>query len=676
MAPHNSARPARSQLLDWFRGLGITAVVWGHAGLPGLPGAYLLIDCFFVISGFLVTRSFVGMQSRGADASQTVMSVLRLISAFYQNRIRRIVIPLATVTLLTLGAGWLLLLPDDLLALAASARAVLFLQAHLYGLSLGDYFDTVAQQAPMLHAWSLSLEEQFYIFTPFFILPVLLWKRWCGLAALIGFAAMSLWTAESISQDPDALGSSYYLFATRIWEYLVGVLLALFITSRPKMRPVLNDTIIATGLGIVFLSVLFLTNKAPSPGLITLPVVFGVMVVLMLRPQTAILKRICAVPVCSFVGLRLYSIYLAHYPVIIYFDYAALDFGAATNGIKFGLAMGSGLGCYYLLEAPKDGWKALRFRYVIGMSAILYAVTLLVTVTIQQQNGAPYRLPEAAQTEWNARFKINPYRARCIAGEITQFGYSCRIGTGDRPYIALFGDSHSDAIATALIAKFDQMGYDTHHYWYAECPVIGAGLAQLAVFSTTCEKLSFAAHSNVLGDRNAAGVVYAMRWSWYLEPVNDENIRAYWRDTRGLPAGFERVSDFRQAFTSTLAASVQAFSQTGRPIYLVSPTPSFETDPVHRGALAAWYRSGTRESVRTPAIQTSDYMAQRRHFDQLYASLSNIGSLHLIELFDAFCDDRSCSPYGPQGSLFYDTNHLNVLGGSEILSLLTMKKEL
>lgn len=652
----------RSQLLDWFRGLGIVAVIWGHAGLPGLPAAYLLIDCFFVISGYLVTQSFLRMFAKFDPSVSRSKRVWQVILAFYKNRFRRIVLPLAAAVLMTLSVGWFLLLPDDLLELTKSVQATLFLQAHEYGLSLGDYFANSSKQAPLLHAWSLSLEELFYILTPFLILPMLIWARWFGVFALIVFSSLSLWNAQIISTDPESYGASYYLFSTRAWEFVFGVILTQVPTSRWKISAVTNDATIGFGLLTMLLMVTFLSNKAPSPGLITVPMVLGMAAVLALQPRTMFLHRVTRLPGAAFMGLKLYSLYLAHYPLIVLFDYVDFNFGVATDLIKFALAILWGLMFYALFEAPLRGWRDIKFGKLLGISVALYATILSLVFFIQNQSGAEYRMPMDAQSEWSARLQINPLRSTCMAGEITQFGYSCLIGEGNRPYFALLGDSHSDAIAYNLAVKLDHLGYDLRHYWYAECPVVGAGLAKLSVFSSTCEKLNLEAHREILRDKDIAGVVYAMRWPWYLDAGNTENIRSYWRNEVGAPIGYNMIGEYRADFISIFEASLNALWTKGIPSYLVAPAPVFENDPIRHGVLSRWYRAAANPSVRTNSVSVPDYMSQRIQFDAMIATLNETRPVNLLELKDTLCTEQECNAYGRQGSLYYDNNHLNNLG--------------
>jgi peptidoglycan/LPS O-acetylase OafA/YrhL len=655
----------RSDTLDWFRGLGILAVLWGHAGLPGLPGAYLFIDTFFVISGYLVCQSFLRLCTQ-AD-TPTPRHLIKAVGHYLAGRFRRIVIPLATTVLLTLCVGWFILLPDDYFELARSAQATLLLQAHNYALTLGSYFDVLGESAPLLHAWSLSLEEWFYLMTPLLVLPMVIWQRRWWIAGIAVLAALSLYQAQTISSDPDALGASYSMFSTRVWQFMLGMMAALVWRNPPRLSGQVNDGLIVAGLASVFASVLILTEKAPSPGLITAPAVFGVLAVLLLQPQSSMLAKVTGLPAITFFGRKLYSLYLAHYPFMVYFTYLGFDLGTGTDLFKFGAALALSLGFYYAVEAPLGGWRRIHFGKVAAIAAILIGLSFAFAQHVKSTGGAPKRLPDVALAAWTARYDVNPNRARCTTPQLTRFGYSCAIGAADGPFFALFGDSHSDVFANQLATELAKNGIGLRHYWYAECPTIGSGLGELGVFSDECGRISHEAHRAVLQDPNLAGVVYAARWPWYLNDPSDANWGAYWRDSTGMPRGYVDMTAFRADFTSVLRASIADFQQRQLPIYLISSVPSQPSDPVRAQVLFAWHGLNAEYETLLRGVPTDFYLQDRAAFDQLYSDVNSKGDIILIDVRDTLCQGQSCQIYGESFSLYYDDNHLNESGASLVL---------
>lgn len=659
-----SSTASRSYALDWFRGLGILGVIWGHAGLPGIPGAYLFIDSFFTISGFLVSQSLI----RSVDLSSAGRSKLfKSVLTFLENRVRRILIPLAAAVLLTLVVGWYVMLPDHLFGLASSARATLLLRAHLYSLTLGSYFDVVGQSAPLLHAWSLSLEEWFYLITPIIVLPALLWKRWWWMALLAIVAILSFARADSLSSDPQMLGASYSMFSTRLWQFLVGAIGAIMFSQGLVLPKPVNDCLILLGLGAVFGSVLVLTNKAPSPGVVTLPTTFGVLAVLMLQPVSQRLKTITGSASLRFFGRRLYSLYLAHYPVMVYFDYIVPESGLTTGFIKLILGVCFGLLFFKIFEAPMRGWRDASFAWVLGLSAIFIVPAIVLSGHIISSGGAPNRLSDAALIAMAGRFDTNPMRAVCLESQLTLHSNSCVYGSPELPFVALFGDSHSDAIAFPLAQALSQYGIGVRHFWYAECPVIGSGLEQLDVFSDACNNLSHEAHRFALRAQGLVGAVYVARWPWYLA-ADDQNVRrAYWRDAKGLPRGQPDMIQFRSDFTRIFAESASAFAERNVPVHILSPLPRLPTDPVKAQVLDLWRNwDWQRKSLDHSLIQRQN-AEDRRIFDEVIQPLVRAGLMQVLDSAEVMCDRHTCMFEGLKTSFYYDDNHLNGAGAKHLI---------
>lgn len=646
-------------------------MIWGHAGLPWVPGAYLFIDTFFVISGFLVCKSFLRLYERAEqNLAQRPAGKFQLlfwtVAAFYDARVRRIAIPLGATVLLTLAAGWYILLPDDLVELATSARATLFLYAHIHALTLGNYFDVVNDHSPLLHTWSLSLEEWFYIVTPCLVIPALIWQRRVWLVVLILVTAASLYTAQTLSSDPDALGASYSMFDTRLWEFSTGVIFALVFVKSPDMPGPVNDMLLVAGITLVFASVLFLNSKAASPGYITMPVVIGTLTVLVIRPCSDVVSRATRSRFAAFFGRRLYSLYLAHYPFIVLFDYVGFQFVTGTDLAKFVLAIIFSLGFYSAFEAPMQGWRRVKLLYIVTISVVLFGSSLALTGYIDKTGGATERMPPDALLAWTARFNTNPMRAECLAGELSAFGYSCAIGDQDGPYVALMGDSHSDALANQMAGVLTSQGLGLRHYWYSECPVIGSGVVGLGVFSAECEKLAHEAHAATLRDRKLAGVIYVMRWPWYLADPGKDTVRAYWRGFSGIPRGYEDMPEFRADFTKALAASIRAYAARGIRVYLVRPVPEVSEDPVKEHALALWYGSGSSFESLRQGVKLRDHEKYNEYFDAVVSDLRKQVSFKVLDVRPSLCDDTHCYFYGPEGSLYYDGHHLNEFGAKRV----------
>src|SRR6185312_1937544 len=209
------------QEIDGLRALAVLPVILFHAGFQSFSGGFVGVDVFFVISGYLITTIIL------AELEQGRFSIIN----FYERRARRILPALFLVMFVCLPFAWLWLLPEDMKSFSQSLVAVSVFASNVLFWKKSGYFDTAAELKPLLHTWSLAVEEQYYVFFPIFL--VLSWRlgksKICGLLVMV--FVMSLAVAQWASLAEPAAG--FYLLPTRGWELLVGVFSAFFVTSFP-----------------------------------------------------------------------------------------------------------------------------------------------------------------------------------------------------------------------------------------------------------------------------------------------------------------------------------------------------------------------------------------------------------------------------------------------------------
>lgn len=256
--------------IDGLRAIAVMAVVLHHLSADWVPGGFIGVDVFFVISGYLITRI---ISREIADGTFTF-------SRFYERRIRRLFPALFTVLAFVLVAGWFVLLPSDYLAtLRASAATLLFSANVLFWHVQTDYFAADAKLNPLLHMWSLGVEEQFYLLFPVVVLMIHRWMpRWLLPAMLAGFG-LSL--ALSIVFTPSSFVASYFLLPTRAWEMLAGGLLAVIPLRKPGSRYWRELLALAAMLAILIPAFQY-TQQTPFPGHAALLPVLGTAVLIWL----------------------------------------------------------------------------------------------------------------------------------------------------------------------------------------------------------------------------------------------------------------------------------------------------------------------------------------------------------------------------------------------------------
>lgn len=468
---HGTYRPE----IDGLRAIAVIAVIIYHAkfqiaGHPLLPGGYLGVDIFFVISGYLITRIILEQ----LDARR--FSVL----GFFARRIRRIVPALLLVIAASIAAAWFLLLPSDMMEFAASGLSAIFSVSNIWFWREDSYLAQESLLKPLLHTWSLGVEEQFYLLMP----PLLLLlHRFAGRflqVALIGMAILSLVAAEYLSRAaPDA---AFYLLPARGWELLAGSLLAFRevrgkqITGGPT-----GDLLAIGGLAAIVGSMLLFNDQTRHPSLLTVVPVAGAVAVIWFARANVSARLLSAMPLVA-IGLISYSLYLWHFPV--------LAFGRIMEGgaepettaklLLIGLVAVLSVASYFLVERPfrfgrpASVYLAVTFAIAAGLAGTLAHLFL--------SDGAPYRLAPSLRASYEeleskrwARLRNDVPGLELLSGKPTKNCYgrdpreACQFGDGK--WVAL-GDSHMAHYEHALLEQLEGRGAGMISFVHGTCMAV------------------------------------------------------------------------------------------------------------------------------------------------------------------------------------------------------------
>jgi peptidoglycan/LPS O-acetylase OafA/YrhL len=384
--------------IDGLRAIAVSVVVLYHAGL-GAPGGFVGVDVFFVISGFLITSLIVKDLEAGTFT----------LAGFWERRIRRIIPALACVVLATLLAGWFMLLPNDFAELGRSAVYLGLFSANIYFWRSSGYFDGAAEQKPLLHTWSLAVEEQFYLVFPLllvglFAIPLL--RRRGGLLSLFGLGILVSLGASAwgVILRPDA---TFYLLPTRAWELLLGAAVALIpvpasagdgvfagrIALTNNFRELLSS---AALLGIILPSWHY-TSDTPFPGIAALPpclstaLFIWVTGVCSAESRVPLVARALSVRPLVFVGLISYSLYLWHWPLIAFSNYASMK--PPSAGERWLLVVASVLLAalsWRLVEQPFRTRRLCKSRRsIFAMGGLAMGCILCVGLATQSSQALP-----------------------------------------------------------------------------------------------------------------------------------------------------------------------------------------------------------------------------------------------------------------------------------------------
>ena len=434
--------------LDGLRAIAVWSVVLFHLSRSTLSAGYLGVDMFFVLSGYLIT-SIIWREQQAKK-----FSIMR----FYDRRIRRILPALGALLIFTTIVASLILLPGDLIGYAKSLLATLAFVANIYFWRDTDYFSPDASTKPLLHLWSLGVEEQFYIFFP--LILALISRYWRKGA----FMTVTVLTVSSLFADVElrlhgGFTPAFFLLPTRAWELGIGAMLALA-PPRAMIGGLLLEAVSGAGALLLGLGLFVAWSIWILPPAI--PVTVGTaMLVFAGRDPTgriAVVNRLLAMPVMVFFGLISYSLYLWHWPLIVFSTYyltreLSLPEAAALIVVLIPIAYGS----WRYVERPfrDKSIPIVRVRWSAALSGAGFAMAALLLIV---SDGLPWRLDPRAAT---INAAVNTHY-RCPVSEMFAFGASraCAMnlpsGETKDAQVVLLGNSHALMYQPAVLSIIEK----------------------------------------------------------------------------------------------------------------------------------------------------------------------------------------------------------------------------
>jgi len=303
--------------IDGLRAMAILPVILFHAGFVGFSGGFVGVDVFFVISGYLITSIILKEKSEGTFT----------LIGFYERRARRILPALFVVLLCCIPLAWLSMYPKQFIDFGDSLVASSLFGSNILYWVTSDYFSGPAELKPLLHTWSLSVEEQYYLLFPLFILAVWkLGKKWIlFLLSILTLVSLAIahWGATN---QPTA---NFYLLPTRGWELLIGVFASFYHDKKENNHHIFNKLVgdILSLLGVILIaySVLVFDNETPFPSLWALLPTIGTVLIILFAVEDTLIGRILSHKILVGVGLISYSLYLWHWPLFAFARLNSLD---------------------------------------------------------------------------------------------------------------------------------------------------------------------------------------------------------------------------------------------------------------------------------------------------------------------------------------------------------------
>lgn len=632
--------------IDGLRAIAVLAVVLFHFKLGPFQGGFVGVDIFFVISGFLIAGILQNEMDRGVFT----------LTGFYERRIRRILPALGVVLLGTAVAGVAILLPTDLRWLGDSIIATALFGSNIYFWRNTGYFEPGHDFSPLLHTWSLAVEEQFYVLFPLLLYGLTRLRPTARGPVIAGLGLASFGICVVV-QDyrPEA---AFYLLPFRMWELLAGAWLA--VGKVPELKtPLIREGLAITGLSLIGAGVLFITPGEHFPGWVASVPVLGTMLVIHAGSGgPGLVARLLSVRPMVGVGLISYSLYLWHWPVIVLARYReGGQTDISTTLVLLAIVLALSYLTYRHVETP------IRHRRGHAFSKRRTVVTATLAVT----SGVTLGLLLWAGDGWNKRFEpgvvaLDQDRNADIpfmgcndrrkfyeaAREMDSLDSLCRIGIEDGTISAiLWGDSHALAWAPAIDAAFRKRGITGVLAIKAECPPL-AGLVDRR--DTRCGEFNEQVNHLVNSHHEMQLVVLGAAWPSYVLPADTDRLRL-----RSDPYG---SWDFTKIFEQT----VGNLDSNNKRVWVLGPTPRAPEDPAFGLALASAY------DIAAPAPTSAvTVKATAQAFWQAVSQLSPRENVAYSDPETWLCNQTDCR-YTHDGLVLYrDAGHLNIRGAMHLL---------
>ena len=614
------------------------SIILFHAGFTWVPGGYLGVDVFFVISGFLITGILLRENASGTFT----------LARFYERRARRILPALIVMLLATSVVAYALLLPMEFRTFAQSLTAVILFSSNILFFTRAGafdfYFDPPARLNPLLHTWSLGVEEQFYLVFP--LLIALAWRFGRRrLFLLVLFIALASFTCALLldggyTKIQYARAANFYLLPPRAWQLMLGAILAFSAgadAERAAAPRAWHQVVSLAGLALILLPMFtYEEYKIRFPSVLALPPTVGTALILGWGRGTLV-GAFLSLPVLVGIGLISYSAYLWHQPLFAFGHTVSLyrEFSTATTMVFCAITLALAWASWRWIETPFRDRRTVSRRALIGVCTVASACLLVPAVTFAVGDDLPTRgrlLPGGLTQTSRDRVKVmldcgfNP--GATIPGCVLDAASSAA------PAFLVLGDSHAAAMLPGFQRFSERTGRQGRMVAMAGClPLLGDDVND----NDNCDPMQDAA----------------------LEFAKRSGVRRVFLVSRW--AGHAENMEKRPLIVEGLARTIDAYGAFGAVVCLVEQVPQQDYRPVGLYVRSFFYRDRAAY-IRSMSVSRAGHEARQAFVTSAFAPYRSDARVAFIDPATVMCEGEICPAGTGTQSYYWDESHLSVAG--------------
>ena len=633
--------------IDGLRALAVIPVILYHAGFKLFSGGYVGVDVFFVISGYLITTIIL------AELEAGTFSLIH----FWERRVRRILPALFVVMFACFIAAWIFYYPQDMKQFSKSLVAVSAFSSNIFFWLTNGYFDAGTELKPLIHTWSLAVEEQYYVLFPLFLMFT--WKL--GKSLMVGLLAVLFLISFNGSQwlSVTLPSFNFYMLPTRVWELLIGAFIAYYFANKDLNK--LNNNIGQIGSLIGFLLIMYSTfaydNQTPFPSVYTLAPTLGAALIIIFATHITVVGKLLGSKLFVAIGLISYSAYLWHQPMFAFarelnLHEPSMYLMSALAVLSFAIAYLS----WKYVERPFRNKHRFTQKQVFIFAIVGTIFFIGLGYKGWKSFGYEFRLPEKERDNIlfgsPSIFTGSPnFDSSCrdLLGMSKANGEIC-VATSKTPKILFAGDSHAMALFKSIYGNEVPID-DTLLIAESGCPLY-PNLVNSKKKQDTCQSISDTILSTSLAHNSIKTVVLVN-----IMPTLNEG-----------KSGFkfnEKVLNNREAFELGIDYMINKLLNMNKKVIYVMDVPRLKYHP--RTCLQ---RLPLRTQLHSDCHYTTlDYKNERKNYmNEIIKLKKKYPNLAVVDPLNIFCDNKNCKLLYNNKSLYYDLTHISVYGSKLLLN--------